>query len=72
MTDDDDCLDYVMKQPHIMPRLNDRILKDDNSVYLDFTGDALPSLKLETFASALNSKELMAATMANHIQYMNR
>ena len=70
LTDDDDCLDYLMKQPHIMPRLNDRILKDENSVYLDYTGEALPSLKLEHFA-AINSKELMSATMAKHCQYMN-
>ena len=70
LTDDDDCLDYLMKQPHIMPRLNDRILKDENSVYLDFTGESLPSLRLEHFA-AINSKELMSATMAKHCQYMN-
>ena len=53
MTDDDDCLDYLMKQPHIMPRLNDRILKDEDSVFLDYTGESLPSLKLEHFG-ALN------------------
>ena len=38
LRDEDDCLDYLMKQPQIMPRLNDRILKDENAVYLDFTG----------------------------------
>ena len=27
LKDEDDCLDYLMKQPNIMPRLNDRILK---------------------------------------------
>jgi UDP-glucose:glycoprotein glucosyltransferase len=70
LTDDDDCLDYLMKQPHIMPRLNDRILKDENSVYLDYTGEALPSLRLEHFA-AIHSKEILSATMAKHCQYMN-
>ena len=70
LTDDDDCLDYLMKQPHIMPRLNDRILKDENSVYLDYTGEAMPSLRLEHFA-AINSKEILSATMAKHCQYMN-
>jgi len=70
MTDEDECLDYLMKQPHIMPRLNDRILKDEDSVFLDYTGESLPSLKLEHFA-ALNSKELLSATLAKHIQYIN-
>ena len=70
LKDEDDCLDYLMKQPNIMPRLNDRILKSEDLNFLDLTGESLPSLKLNTFA-ALNSKELMAGTMANHMQYVN-
>ena len=38
LRDDDDCLDYMMKQPNIMPRLNDRILKADNAAFVDLTG----------------------------------
>lgn len=58
-----------MKQPNIMPRLNDRILKEEENAFLDLTGEALPSLKLDTFG-AISSKELMAGTMAKHIKYL--
>ena len=64
----DDVLDYLMKQPNIMPRLNDRILKGDQSKYIPLTGDVLPKLKLDTFA-ALN-KAGMASTLADHMTYL--
>jgi hypothetical protein len=35
-----------MKQPNIMPRLNDRILTKDTT-YIDLNGDALRSLKVD-------------------------
>ncbi|XP_063891036.1 UDP-glucose:glycoprotein glucosyltransferase isoform X2 [Helicoverpa armigera] len=38
LSDSDDALDYLMKQPHIMPRLNRRILGSEPSQYLDLTG----------------------------------
>ncbi|KAJ8734858.1 hypothetical protein PYW08_014108 [Mythimna loreyi] len=38
LSDSDDALDYLMKQPHIMPRLNRRILGSDPSQYLDLSG----------------------------------
>ena len=67
LKDEDDCLDYLMKQPNIMPRLNDRILKEEDNAFLDLTGEAMPSLSLETFA-AISSKELMAGTIAKHVR----
>ena len=70
LKDDDDCLEYLMRQPNIMPRLNDRILKSDEAQFLDLTGESLPSLKLDTFA-ALNSKDLMSGTISKHIKYLN-
>ncbi|CAH2099777.1 unnamed protein product [Euphydryas editha] len=38
LADTDDALDYLMKQPHIMPRLNRRVLASDPSQYLDLSG----------------------------------
>ncbi|XP_045529662.1 UDP-glucose:glycoprotein glucosyltransferase [Pieris brassicae] len=38
LSDSDDATDYIMKQPHIMPRLNRRILATDPSQYLDLSG----------------------------------
>ncbi|KAL4715230.1 hypothetical protein ACJJTC_007812 [Scirpophaga incertulas] len=38
LTDKDDALDYLMKQPHIMPRLNNRVLNSESSQYLDLSG----------------------------------
>ena len=58
-----------MKQPNIMPRLNDRILKADNAeAFVDLTGDALPSLQLESFATL--NKDMMAGTLAKHLKYL--
>lgn len=38
LSDMDDALDYLMKQPHIMTRLNRRILGSEPSQYLDLSG----------------------------------
>ena len=70
LRDEDDCLDYLMKQSHIMPRLNDRILKNEDAIYLDLTGESLPSLKLDTFGALMN-KNLMSGTLAKHMKYAN-
>ncbi|XP_045503578.1 UDP-glucose:glycoprotein glucosyltransferase [Colias croceus] len=40
LADSDDAVDYIMKQPHIMPRLNRRILGSDPTQYLDLSGIA--------------------------------
>ena len=38
IVDEDDVLDYLMKQSNIMPRLNDRILNQDTVKYVDIAG----------------------------------
>ncbi|CAH0722695.1 unnamed protein product, partial [Brenthis ino] len=38
LSDSDDAVDYIMKQPHIMPRLNRRVLSSEPSQYLDLSG----------------------------------
>ncbi|KAL0895610.1 hypothetical protein ABMA27_011701 [Loxostege sticticalis] len=43
LSDTDDAVDYLMKQPHIMPRLNRRVLGSEPSQYLDLSG--VPSSK---------------------------
>ncbi|KAH9634134.1 hypothetical protein HF086_001336 [Spodoptera exigua] len=40
LSDSDDAINYLMKQPHIMPRLNRRILASEPSQYLDLSGVA--------------------------------
>jgi UDP-glucose:glycoprotein glucosyltransferase len=70
LKDEDNCLDYLMKQDNIMPRLNDRVLKIEGSKYLDLTGEALPSLKLDTFAS-LTQIGMMAGTLSNSFKYLS-
>jgi len=47
-------------------RLNERILRSDGAEYLDLTGEALTTLKLETFASM--NKVDRAATFAKNIK----
>ncbi|CAH2229909.1 jg24519 [Pararge aegeria aegeria] len=38
LSDSDDALDFLMKQPHIMPRLNRRVLASEPTQYLDLSG----------------------------------
>ncbi|KAJ9575218.1 hypothetical protein L9F63_025829 [Diploptera punctata] len=53
-TESDSALDFIMNQPNVMPRLNDRVLSQDKSQYLDVTGQSLAEevpLTLQTFSS---------------------
>ncbi len=70
LKDGDDMVDYLMKQPNIMPRLNDRILKAEDSAnsYIPMVGDILPKLQIDTFA--VLSKPSMTATLAEHMDYL--
>lgn len=43
LEDRDDAVDYLMKQPHIMPRLNHRVLSSEPTQYLDLSGVASSS-----------------------------
>ncbi|XP_013148392.1 PREDICTED: LOW QUALITY PROTEIN: UDP-glucose:glycoprotein glucosyltransferase [Papilio polytes] len=38
LADTDDAVDHLMKQPHIMPRLNRRVLASEPTQYLDLSG----------------------------------
>lgn len=71
LKDEDDCLDYLMKQPNIMPRLNDRVLKSEEAAIIDLSAEALPKLKWDTFAHQL-TKAQMASTLANSLGYLTQ
>ncbi|XP_041973960.1 UDP-glucose:glycoprotein glucosyltransferase [Aricia agestis] len=43
LSDTDDVLAHIMTQPHIMPRLNRRVLNSEPNQYLDLTGVPAPS-----------------------------
>ncbi|GBP59650.1 UDP-glucose:glycoprotein glucosyltransferase [Eumeta japonica] len=43
LSDPDDAVEYLMKQSHIMPRLNRRVLASESSQYLDLSGTAASS-----------------------------
>lgn len=64
LKDEDNVLDYLMKQPNIMPRLNDRILKAEDAKFVDLSGEVGQGdvSKIEKFAPL--SKADMAAAIA--------
>ena len=55
MKDHDDVLDFLMSQPGVMPRLNDRVLSANNQ-YVDMTGSAPESSDWRS----LSGRELVA------------
>jgi UDP-glucose:glycoprotein glucosyltransferase len=70
-TDGDNALDYIMNQPNVMPRLNDRILNQDKHQYLDMTGAPLAGeipLTLESF-SGLSSRDKTATIISRGVEY---
>ncbi|XP_043284000.1 UDP-glucose:glycoprotein glucosyltransferase isoform X2 [Venturia canescens] len=38
ITDDDDVIEYLMKQPNVMPRLNERVLQTEKNKWLNLIG----------------------------------
>lgn len=47
LTDSQNVIDYIMDQPNVMPRLNDRILNRELSRYLDMSGKATSTSNIE-------------------------
>lgn len=62
--DSDDTLDYIMGQSNVMPRLNERILGQDNSFYLDMSGKVSSTMDVQELAK-LNSRDMTATAVAN-------
>uniref|UniRef100_A0A1Y1LFV4 UDP-glucose:glycoprotein glucosyltransferase n=1 Tax=Photinus pyralis TaxID=7054 RepID=A0A1Y1LFV4_PHOPY len=67
LTDKDDVIDFIMGQPNVMPRLNQRILNRDRSFYLDMSGKAQSSLTVEGLAKLSHSG--MTATAVENVKY---
>ncbi|XP_005180667.1 UDP-glucose:glycoprotein glucosyltransferase [Musca domestica] len=69
LTDSEEILDYLMNQPHVMPRLNQRILgNNENAKFLDLTGTPHNDLS-NVKALALLSNRDMTATLLKNIKY---
>lgn len=45
LTDDNDVLDWHMSKGHVLPRLNKKIITNDEASFLDFSGHAGSVLK---------------------------
>ena len=61
LKDQDSVLDFLMGQPNVMPRLNDRVLSTNNK-YLDMTGTGNAD---ESDLKSLSSKDLIARFSAS-------
>jgi UDP-glucose:glycoprotein glucosyltransferase len=66
MKEDDNVIDFLMGQPNVMPRLNDRVLST-SAKYLDTTGVVEGGIKDLT---SLSSHQLIA-TFADSISYVS-
>lgn len=40
LEDNDDVLDWLMSKSHVLPRLNKKIITNNNAVFLDFSGQS--------------------------------
>lgn len=68
LSDRDDIVDYLMNQPHIMPRLNQRILSSDEPRYLDLSGDAHTDISNVNSLAQLSVRD-MTATLTHNLKY---
>lgn len=67
LTDRDDVLDYLMSQPNVMPRLNQRILNKESSLYLDMSGKATSIVDVKALLN-LPTQD-MTATCIENVKY---
>ncbi|KAG1695917.1 UDP-glucose:glycoprotein glucosyltransferase 1 [Nymphon striatum] len=69
LEDNDEVLDWLMSKSHVLPRLNKKIITNNNAVFLDFSGQPVKeNLSLESF-QALSAAD-MTATILKDIKYM--
>ncbi|XP_055376689.1 UDP-glucose:glycoprotein glucosyltransferase [Condylostylus longicornis] len=67
LSDNDVLIDYLMNQPHVMPRLNQRILGSENVSFLDLSGVAHDINHINTLAKLSNRD--MTATLMKNLKY---
>ncbi|KAH8301152.1 hypothetical protein KR018_003806 [Drosophila ironensis] len=65
MTDNDVAIDYLMNQPHVMPRLNQRILSQEDVKYLDINGVVYRNLANVAALNKLSNRDMTATLMEN-------
>lgn len=65
LDDSMDIINYLMNQPHVMPRLNDRILSNENDVYLDLSGVAFKDIEDVSALGLLSNIDMTATVLAN-------
>lgn len=65
LNDGEPVIDFLMKQPHVMPRLNQRILSVDDPLFLDVSGNAFVNLEDVSALGQLSNADLTATLMAN-------
>ncbi|XP_055550572.1 UDP-glucose:glycoprotein glucosyltransferase [Wyeomyia smithii] len=68
LNDGEPVIDFLMKQPHVMPRLNQRILSADEPVFLDISGNAFLNLEDVSALAQLSNTDL-TATLMNNLKY---
>ncbi|XP_074027064.1 UDP-glucose-glycoprotein glucosyltransferase [Leptinotarsa decemlineata] len=64
LSDTDDVFEFIMNQPNVMPRLNDRILNKERSFHLDMSGTASSTNNLQALLQ-LSSRDMTATAMEN-------
>ncbi|KAI4464405.1 udp-glucose glycoprotein:glucosyltransferase [Holotrichia oblita] len=64
LQDKDDVFDYLMTQPNVMPRLNERILNKDSSVSLDMSGKATSTMDVKNLMK-LSPRDMTATALEN-------
>lgn len=69
LNDGEPVIDYLMKQPHVMPRLNQRILSAEDPTFLDVSGNPHPDLEDVSALAQLSNSDLTATLMKN-LKYM--
>lgn len=67
LTDSKNVVDYIMEQPNVMPRLNERILNKEKSFYLDMSGKATSTSNLQALLQL--SLQDMTATAVENVKY---
>lgn len=74
LSDRDDIIDYLMGQPHVMPRLNQRILNADPSQYLDVSGTVSKDFKSDKLMELLrlNNNDMTATAIGNLRYFENK
>ncbi|KAK7864404.1 hypothetical protein R5R35_000446 [Gryllus longicercus] len=71
LSDSDNTLDFIMNQPNVMPRLNNRVLNNDR-VYLDVTGSikGSGSVDVEAF-KLLSPRDKTAVILGRWMRYFH-